>query len=118
MEKNRIRIEIESWKDDACEPEELERITYSLRDDLTELDAVEKVDLVTKEGAAPEHSKAGGDVITLGSLLVTLGGSVASNVIPNLANTLQLVNSKISSLVSLKVDALRLTRSAGLMILK
>ena len=87
--ENKILIYIESSKDYPCEPEELEQITYNLKDDLIELDAIEKVDLVTKEGAAPEHSKSGGEVVTLGSLLVTLGGSVASNVIPNLANTLQ-----------------------------
>jgi hypothetical protein len=57
---------------------------------LTEVDAIEKVDLVTKEGKkAPEGSKAGAEVAALGSLLVTLGASAASSVIPNLANTLQ-----------------------------
>jgi hypothetical protein len=87
--ENQILINIESLKEDVYEPEELERITYNLRDDLTELDAIEQIDLVTKEGIAPEHSKSGSEVITLGSLLVTLGGSLASNVIPTLANTLQ-----------------------------
>lgn len=86
---NQIVINIESLGDDPCEPEELERITYNLRDDLTELDSIKMVDLVTKEVAAPNHSKAGGEVVTLGSLLITVGGSVASSVIPNLANTLQ-----------------------------
>jgi hypothetical protein len=70
--------------------EELERTTYSLRDDLSELDAIEKVDLVTKEGVvAPEGSKAGAEVAALGSLLVTLGASAGSAIIPNVANTLQ-----------------------------
>jgi hypothetical protein len=52
-EKNEILINIESSSKedgDHYNPEELERITYNLRDDLTELDAIEKVDLVTKEG--------------------------------------------------------------------
>jgi hypothetical protein len=54
------------------------------------VDAIEKVDLVTKEGEqAPEGSKAGAEVAALGSLLVTLGASAASSIIPNLANTLQ-----------------------------
>lgn len=64
-----------------------------LRDDLTELDAVEKVDLVTK-GVAPERSK-GGELAALGSLLVTLGASAAaaagSTIIPNLAYEQQVV---------------------------
>jgi hypothetical protein len=81
--ENQILINIESSKDDLYGPEELERITYNLRDDLAELDFLERIDLVTKEGGAPKHSKSGTEV-TLGSLLVTLGGSVASNVIPNL----------------------------------
>jgi hypothetical protein len=86
--ENQILINIEPSKDELYEPEELERITYNLRDDLAELDLVERIDLVTKEGAVPKHSKSGTEV-ALGSLLVTLGGSVAGNVIPILASTLQ-----------------------------
>ncbi len=93
--ENQILINVESsskQEDDNNDPEELERITHNLRDDLTELDTIEKVDLVTKEGdekEAPEGSKAGGDIVSLGSLLVTLAASVGSSVIPNLANALQ-----------------------------
>ena len=88
--ETKIFLNIESSsKDDLDEPEELERVTHNLRDDLTELDAVEKVDLVTKGITAPKHSKSGGEIITLGSLLITLGGSLASNFVPNLASTLQ-----------------------------
>lgn len=65
-------------------------MNHNLRDELNELDVIEKVDLVTKEGEqAPKGSKSAGEVAVLGSLLVTLGGSLASNVIPSLANTLQ-----------------------------
>jgi len=90
--ENELLINIESApieeKDD--DPEELERITHNLRDDLNELGAVEKVDLVKQaDKEAPKGSKSGGDIVTLGSMLVTLGASAASTVIPNLANTLQ-----------------------------
>lgn len=69
--------------------EEIERITYNLRDDLAELDAIEKVDLVRKGEQPPEGSRAGGDIILLGSLLVTLGASAGTGIIPNLVNALQ-----------------------------
>jgi hypothetical protein len=61
--ENKILINIESSsKEDHYEydPGELELATYSLRDDLSELDAIEKVDFVRKEGEqAPEGSKTG-----------------------------------------------------------
>jgi hypothetical protein len=92
-ENKKILINIieSSTKEDRYEidSEELERITYSLRDDLAELDAIENVDLVTKGELAPEGSKAGAEVAALGSLLVTLGASAGSTIIPNVANTLQ-----------------------------
>jgi hypothetical protein len=93
-EENQLLIKIESAPKEEEEydddQEELERITHTLRDELTEVDAIEKVDLVTKEGEkAPEGSKAGAEVAALGSLLVTLGASAASSVIPNLGSTLQ-----------------------------
>jgi hypothetical protein len=96
-EKDQILINIESTskeeeEDHDEDPEELEQITHNLRDELTEIDTVEKVDLVTKEGEegkAPEGSKAGGEVVALGSLLVTLGTSAVSTAIPNLSNALQ-----------------------------
>jgi hypothetical protein len=89
--ENMLLINIESAsKEEEEDPEEIERITYNLRDDLAEVDAIEKVDLVTKEGEkAPEGSKAGAEVAALGSLLVTLGASAASSVIPNLTSSLQ-----------------------------
>ena len=83
--ETKVLIRIES-PDNLNEPEELERLSHNLRDELNELDVVEKVDLATKEGQqAPKGSKSGGEVAVLGSLLVTLGGSL----IPSLANTLQ-----------------------------
>ncbi|MGC2571777.1 MAG: hypothetical protein WA364_09725 [Candidatus Nitrosopolaris sp.] len=96
IDKNetRIFINIESVSDreEGYDPEEIERITHNLRDDLTEVDTIEKVDLIKKEAdkkEAPKGSKAGGEIVTLGSMLVTLGASAASIAIPNLANTLQ-----------------------------
>lgn len=89
-EENQLLINIESVSKEEEDPEELERITRNLREDLAEADAIEKVDLVIKEGEkAPEGSKSGAEVAALGSLLVTLGASAASSVIPNLGNTLQ-----------------------------
>ena len=68
-ENKKILINIsESYKEDDdtvghYDSEELERITYSLRDELSELDAIEKVDLVAKAGELPpEGSKAGAEV--------------------------------------------------------
>lgn len=91
--ENQILVNIESTlkqEDDDNDQEELERITHNLRDDLAELDAIEKVDPVRREGEqAPEGSKAGGDIVTLGSLLLTLGSSAASTAVPNLVNALQ-----------------------------
>lgn len=86
--ENQILINIgPTSKDDDTDTQELETITYSLRDDLIELEIIEKVDLVTKE-MAPQRSK-GAELAALGSLLVTLGASAATSIIPNLANTLQ-----------------------------
>jgi hypothetical protein len=92
--ENKILINIESSSKEQYkaseDSEELERAAYSLRDDLSELDAIETVDLARKEGEqAPEGSKAGAEVAALGSLLVTLGASAGSTLIPNVANTLQ-----------------------------
>jgi hypothetical protein len=90
--ENALLIKIESTLEEDEDTEELERIAHNLRDDLNELDVVEKVELVKNEGdkrEPPKGSKAGGDMVTLGSMLVTLGASAASTIIPNLANTLQ-----------------------------
>ena len=87
--KEKLVVNIESL-DNHNDPEELERLSHNLRDELNELGVLEKVDLMTKEGEhAPKGFKSGGEVAMLGSLLVTLSGSLASNVIPSLANTLQ-----------------------------
>jgi hypothetical protein len=89
--QNRILINIESAskEENDDDPEELERITNNLRDDLTEVDVIEKADSVRKDERSPKGSKAGGDIVTLGSLLVTLGASAGISIIPNLVNTLQ-----------------------------
>lgn len=87
--ENSLLINVESIQEDE-DPEELERITNNLRGDLIEVDAIENVDLVTKEGELPpEGSKSGAEVAALGSLVVTLGATAASSVIPKLTNTLQ-----------------------------
>jgi hypothetical protein len=60
--KEKVIINIESL-DNLDYPEELEQLGHNLRDELNELDAVEKVDLVTNEGEqAPRGSKSGGEV--------------------------------------------------------
>jgi hypothetical protein len=89
--ENALLINIESTlKEEDEDPEELERITHNLRDELNESDGIQKVDLVKKEDKeAPKGSKAGGEMITLGSLLLTLGASVGSTIIPNIVNSLQ-----------------------------
>ena len=84
QEETQIFINIESASKEEkhdIELEELEQLTHNLRDDLTELDSVEKIDLVTKEDREekdPDGLKHKGDVVTLGSLLVTLGVTAAS----------------------------------------
>jgi hypothetical protein len=94
--ENQLMITIESVnreEGDDIDPEELEQITHNLRDDLTELDVVENVDLVAKEdrevGRNSNDLNPKGDVVTLGSLLVTLGASAASSLVPDLSNTLK-----------------------------
>jgi hypothetical protein len=66
------------------EDEELELITRRLREEILKLD-VENVDLV-KAGETPKGARSG-DVVALGSLLVTLATS--GGVIPSLINTVQ-----------------------------
>ena len=73
-------ININSSPDD--DNEQLERLTHQLNEDLRELD-IDKVDLIRK-GDAPIGAK--GDVMTWGSLLVTLA---SSGVLSTLVNTLQ-----------------------------
>ena len=69
---------------DAEDDEELEHITRRLRKEILELD-VEDVDLV-KTGEIPDGARSG-DIITLGSLLITLASS--AGVLPNLISTVQ-----------------------------
>ena len=110
--KEKVVVNIESL-DNHNDPEELERLSHNLRDELNELDVIEKADLITKEAEqAPKGSKSGGEVLNLGSLLVTLGSSLASNVIPSLANTLQSwVSRQDRHTISLEIggDKLQLT---------
>lgn len=88
--ENRLSISIRSEhfekENDDSDPEELERITHNLCEDLNSLDMVEKVDLVS-EGKAPEGSKSGEDIISWGSLVVTLVSG--TGVLPTLVGTLQ-----------------------------
>jgi hypothetical protein len=81
--------------------EELELITRRLRDEILKLD-VEDVDLV-KAGEIPKGARAG-DVVTLGSLLVTLIAS--GGVLPNLINAVQswLGRTKQGHSITLEVD--------------
>jgi hypothetical protein len=82
-----ITPEYSESQDDNLDPEELEIVTHNLYDDLSQLDTVEKVDLVS-EGKAPQGSKSGGEIVSWGSLLVTLAAS-GTGVLPNLVGTLQ-----------------------------
>jgi hypothetical protein len=93
-----INIESTSKEEDEEDKQELEQITHNLRDELNELDTIENVDLIRREDDDAESTKKGyktkGDIVALGSLLVTLGGISAaagggSTIIPNLVNTLQ-----------------------------
>ena len=66
-------------EDTELDIEELEKNTLNLRDELYSLDSIEKIDLASKEGEkASKGIKGGPEVAELGSLLVTLGGSVGS----------------------------------------
>jgi|ERR1051325_94465 hypothetical protein len=81
-EDQQIVINIDPTPDDHTNNEELEQLTHQLHEDLSELD-VEKVDLIRKADA-PAGTKAG-DIITWGSLLVTL----ATGLLPSVINNLQ-----------------------------
>jgi hypothetical protein len=90
------------------ENEELELITRRLREEILKLD-VEDVDLV-KAGEIPKGARAG-DIITLGSLLVTLAAS--GGVLPSIINAVQswLGRTKESHSITLEVggDKLEVT---------
>jgi hypothetical protein len=84
-----LLINIESTSSgENIDPEELENDTQSLREELSELDIIEKVDLVAK-GKAPDGSKSGGEMVALGSMLATIATSAGSALIPSVANSIQ-----------------------------
>jgi hypothetical protein len=84
--ENELFIKIESSLGEDDDQENLERITYNLRDDLKELDSIEKVDLI-KTGEVPRGAKVG-EVIMLGTLLVELA-PVIGTALTHVVNTLQ-----------------------------
>ena len=77
-----VILNIDEGQED--DPEEIERFTQQLREELTELD-VEAVDLV-RAGETPAKAKVG-DPITWGTLLLTLAAS--GGVITTVINVLQ-----------------------------
>ena len=77
-----VILNIDAGQED--DPEEIERFTQQLREELTELD-VEAVDLV-RAGETPAKAKVG-DPITWGTLLLTLAAS--GGVITTVINVLQ-----------------------------
>ncbi len=77
-----VILNIDAGQED--DPEEIERFTQQLREDLTELD-VEAVDLV-RAGETPAKAKVG-DPIIWGTLLLTLAAS--GGVITTVINVLQ-----------------------------
>jgi hypothetical protein len=78
-----LKIDSSSADDDA---EKLAELTDQLREDIEELD-VERVDLIKSKEELPKGAKAD-DVVTWGSLLVTLVAS-NSNILPNLIGAVQ-----------------------------
>jgi hypothetical protein len=68
-ETNEAEFEIQVHIADAND-EELDHFTRQLRAELRELDDVESAELL-KEGAAPEGTMSGGDVVTIGSIVVS-----------------------------------------------
>jgi hypothetical protein len=88
-----INIQSKSGKEkeeDYDNLEELERSTQTLREELNQLDAIEKVDLVTK-AEVPKLGlvRKSGEAVALGSLLATLATTAGSAIIPSLVNSLQ-----------------------------
>ncbi len=77
-----VILNIDAGQED--DPEEIERFTQQLREELTELE-VEGVDLV-RAGETPAKAKVG-DPITWGTLLLTL--AVSGGVITTMINVLQ-----------------------------
>jgi hypothetical protein len=72
-------------EDSSFDLEELEINTRRLRDELSDADAIERIDLVTKKREAPKGAKPGGELVEWGSLIITLATTVA----PSLSNLLQ-----------------------------
>jgi hypothetical protein len=81
-DKTNLIIRINSASDDE---EELERSTHQLREELLDLN-LESVDLM-KKGNPPKGSKAGEEVVSWGSLLISLAAS--GGALPNLIGTVQ-----------------------------
>jgi len=81
-DKTDLIIRINSVNEDE---EELERSTQQLREELLDLN-LDSVDLV-KKGIAPEGSKAGEEIVSWGSLLVSLGAS--GGLLPSLIGSVQ-----------------------------
>jgi Effector Associated Constant Component 1 len=81
-DKTDLIIRINSASDDE---EELERSTQQLREELLDLN-LDTVALA-KTGIAPKGSKAGEEIVSWGSLIVTLAAS--GGVLPSLIGTVQ-----------------------------
>ena len=75
----------EEAEDSGADLDELEINTLSLRDELSDADVIDRIDLVTKKGEAPKGAKPGGELVEWGSLVITLATTVA----PSLSNLLQ-----------------------------
>jgi len=73
-----MQLNIEISASDATE-EELDRMTRQLRREIRETD-VESVELL-KEGTAPAGTMSGGDVVTIGSLVVSALPTVLPSVV-------------------------------------
>jgi membrane-associated two-gene conflict system component 1 (EACC1) len=81
--------------------EELARTTQQLREELSDLN-IDSVDTV-KTGPAPEGSKAGEEMITWGSLLVSLAAS--GGVLPSLIGTVQSwLSRRENQKISMEID--------------
>jgi len=83
IKNNSVILKINTSQD--YDAEEIERLTIQLRRDIEELD-VEEVTSIKGDASPPPGSKSG-DIVTLGSLLVTLAAS--GGVFTSLIDTLK-----------------------------
>jgi hypothetical protein len=98
-DKTNLIIRINSASDDE---EELERSTHQLREELMDLN-LESVDLM-KKGNPPKGSKAGEEVVSWGSLLVSLAAS--GGALPSLIGTVQSwLSRKESQKITMQIGA-------------